>query len=204
MSVQPQLFLPLRVQWSVGDFRGSQTRRPRCRHQGTLDLRAGAPAAQGGAWPRPPRGTLVGWPAPTCAHDHAGLCIRASAASTRAGGRARPGVQRFNLKPTWVGSKPSLRQKRCASSLALSDVNWTETHPAARHCSIAQRANAAPCSRPRRCEAIRTASICPRQPPRRDTAGISNSCRVPTTSAARSATTRRWYGVLAIALKASR
>ena len=59
----------------------SQDARPH--HQGALDLRAGAPASERGAWPRPFRGTILDRPAPPCPDDNDRLRLSAVAPARR-------------------------------------------------------------------------------------------------------------------------
>ena len=75
----------------------------RRRRQGAMDLRAGAPADEGGAWPRPLRGPILARPAPACSHEHDRLPLPAVPPPCR--GEA-------GKKETDVGPRPVRRRSR--------------------------------------------------------------------------------------------
>ena len=114
--------LPGEEVWLVGEHRSSGERKyylsnlpadtpikkTRRGHQGTLDLRAGASAAQGRARPRPLRGALMDRSAPPRPHDDDRLRLPAIPPSRRSeGGKKEARVRRHSLACRPCGKRSS-------------------------------------------------------------------------------------------------
>ena len=90
--------------------RGDPARGAGGHDQGALGVRAGAPAAEGGARPRPLRGPLLDRPAPARADDHDRVRVPPAPAARGAGKKATPAHR--DRRP----SRPCPRCGACSSS----------------------------------------------------------------------------------------
>src|SRR4051794_18004000 len=93
--------------------------------QGPLGVRAGAPAAQGGAGARPLRGPLLDRPAPARAHGDARLLLPPAPAAEGTGEKAKPdrrGRRRGRACPRSAGgcSRPSTSRSPAARAAGLT------------------------------------------------------------------------------------
>ena len=85
-------------------------------HQGTMDLRAGSPAAERRTRSRSLRGTILARPSPSCAHDDDRVCLppASPARNSKAGKKESTGRRLSQLCPPCVtpSSNSSLDYRR--------------------------------------------------------------------------------------------